>query len=119
MPVRGQYTSTTPMRKLASLALYAVPKKGTILQVLHVPFNLVFLLMQVQMAVDVRFAQDTLRGDSVTEIRMKFIKRIEENVPAGDEWSVYLRDTSIFDLRDLQIYKLEWKPSTFDELNCI
>ncbi|KAA0710452.1 Trafficking protein particle complex subunit 3 [Triplophysa tibetana] len=42
-------------------------------------------LEMVQMAVDVRFAQDTLRGDSVTEIRMKFIKRIEENVPAGDE----------------------------------
>lgn len=41
---------------------------------------------QVQMAVDVRFAQDTLRGDNVTEIRMKFIKRIEENLPAGDEW---------------------------------
>lgn len=38
------------------------------------------------MAVDVKFAQDTLRGDSVTEIRMKFIKRIEENLPAGDEW---------------------------------
>lgn len=38
------------------------------------------------MAVDVRFVQDTLRGDNVTEIRMKFIKRIEENLPAGDEW---------------------------------
>uniref|UniRef100_A0A3Q3VK54 Trafficking protein particle complex subunit n=1 Tax=Mola mola TaxID=94237 RepID=A0A3Q3VK54_MOLML len=28
---------------------------------------------------------DTLRGDNVTEIRLKFIKRIEENIPAGDE----------------------------------
>lgn len=42
--------------------------------------------IQVQMAVDVKFVQDTLRGDNVTEIRMKFIKRIEENLPAGDEW---------------------------------
>uniref|UniRef100_A0AAQ5YSP9 Trafficking protein particle complex subunit n=1 Tax=Amphiprion ocellaris TaxID=80972 RepID=A0AAQ5YSP9_AMPOC len=42
-------------------------------------------LEMVQMAVDVKFVQDTLRGDNVTEIRMKFIKRIEENVPAGDE----------------------------------
>uniref|UniRef100_A0A8C8DM27 Trafficking protein particle complex subunit n=1 Tax=Oryzias sinensis TaxID=183150 RepID=A0A8C8DM27_9TELE len=42
-------------------------------------------LEMVQMAVDVKFAQDTLRGDGVTEIRMKFIKRIEENLPAGDE----------------------------------
>ncbi|KAG2460508.1 TPPC3 protein, partial [Polypterus senegalus] len=32
-------------------------------------------LEMVQMAVDVKFAQDTLRGDNVTEIRMKFIKR--------------------------------------------
>lgn len=46
-------------------------------------FSCVF--SQVQMAVDVRFVQDTLRGDNVTEIRMKFIKRIEENLPAGDE----------------------------------
>ncbi|KAG7245120.1 hypothetical protein INR49_023686 [Caranx melampygus] len=39
------------------------------------------------MAVDVRFVQDTLRGDNVTEIRMKFIKRIEENLPAGDDYN--------------------------------
>uniref|UniRef100_A0A3Q3EY45 Trafficking protein particle complex subunit 3 n=1 Tax=Labrus bergylta TaxID=56723 RepID=A0A3Q3EY45_9LABR len=42
-------------------------------------------LEMVQMAVDVKFSQDTLRGDNVTEIRMKFIKRIEENLPAGDD----------------------------------
>ncbi|XP_077404743.1 trafficking protein particle complex subunit 3 [Vanacampus margaritifer] len=42
-------------------------------------------LEMVQMAVDVKFLQDTLKGDLVTEIRMKFIKRIEENLPAGDE----------------------------------
>lgn len=42
------------------------------------------------MAVDVKFVQDTLRGDNVTEIRMKFIKRIEENLPAGDEWCASL-----------------------------
>lgn len=49
---------------------------------------------QVQMAVDVRFAQDTLRGDNVTEIRMKFIKRIEENLPAGDEWGRWCKKCS-------------------------
>lgn len=57
------------------------------------------------MAVDVRFAQDTLRGDNVTEIRMKFIKRIEENLPAGDEW-----DWETFDLRDF--FMLDWEPKT-------
>ncbi|XP_038655077.1 trafficking protein particle complex subunit 3 isoform X1 [Scyliorhinus canicula] len=42
-------------------------------------------LEMVQMAIDVKFVQDTLKGDNVTEIRMKFIKRIEENLPAGEE----------------------------------
>lgn len=51
----------------------------------HRNITFVVYLLQVQMAVDVRFVQDTLRGDNVTEIRMKFIKRIEENLPAGDE----------------------------------
>lgn len=37
------------------------------------------------MAVDVKFVQDTLKGDSVTEIRMKLIRRIEDNLPAGEE----------------------------------
>lgn len=41
--------------------------------------------LQVQMAVDVKFVQDTLKGDGVTEIRMKFIRRIEDNLPAGEE----------------------------------
>lgn len=51
----------------------------------HRSIKCLLCLFQVQMAVDVRFVQDTLRGDNVTEIRMKFIKRIEENLPAGDE----------------------------------
>ncbi|XP_025071388.1 trafficking protein particle complex subunit 3 isoform X1 [Alligator sinensis] len=42
-------------------------------------------LEMVQMAVDVKFVQDTLKGDSVTEIRMKFIRRIEDNLPVGEE----------------------------------
>ncbi|XP_071623803.1 trafficking protein particle complex subunit 3 isoform X2 [Heliangelus exortis] len=42
-------------------------------------------LEMVQMAVDVKFVQDTLKGDSVTEIRMKFLRRIEDNLPAGEE----------------------------------
>ncbi|XP_032828488.1 trafficking protein particle complex subunit 3 [Petromyzon marinus] len=42
-------------------------------------------LEMVQMAVDVRFVQDSLKGDGSTEIRLKFLKRIEENIPAGEE----------------------------------
>lgn len=40
---------------------------------------------QVQMAVEAKFVQDTLKGDGVTEIRMRFIRRIEDNLPAGEE----------------------------------
>lgn len=39
----------------------------------------------VQMAVEAKFVQDTLKGDGVTEIRMRFIRRIEDNLPAGEE----------------------------------
>lgn len=42
-------------------------------------------LESVQMAVDVRFVQDILKGDNQTEIRVKFIKRLEDALPAGEE----------------------------------
>lgn len=40
---------------------------------------------QVQMDVDVRIVQDQLKGDSITEIRLKFIKRLEDALPAGED----------------------------------
>ncbi|XP_074653788.1 trafficking protein particle complex subunit 3-like [Tubulanus polymorphus] len=42
-------------------------------------------LEMVQMDVDVRFVQDQLKGDNITEIRLKFIKRLEDAVPAGED----------------------------------
>nr|KAF6384014.1 trafficking protein particle complex 3 [Pipistrellus kuhlii] len=42
-------------------------------------------LEMVQMAVEAKFVQDTLKGDGVTEIRMRFIRRIEDNLPVGEE----------------------------------
>ena len=44
-----------------------------------------YTVPQVQMAVEAKFVQDTLKGDGVTEIRMRFIRRIEDNLPAGEE----------------------------------
>ena len=38
------------------------------------------------MDVNVRFVQDILKGDNQTEIKVKFIKRLEDAVPAGEEW---------------------------------
>ncbi|XP_071819747.1 trafficking protein particle complex subunit 3-like [Apostichopus japonicus] len=42
-------------------------------------------LESVQMAVDVKFVHDILKGDDQTEIRVKFIKRLEDALPAGEE----------------------------------
>ena len=43
------------------------------------------VLIQVQLEVEVTFIQDTLKGDDTSEIRVKFIKKLEDAVPAGDD----------------------------------
>uniref|UniRef100_A0A4X2K1L3 Trafficking protein particle complex 3 n=1 Tax=Vombatus ursinus TaxID=29139 RepID=A0A4X2K1L3_VOMUR len=42
-------------------------------------------LEMVQLAVGVKFIQDILKGDEVTEIRMRFIRWIEDNLPAREK----------------------------------
>lgn len=32
-----------------------------------------------------RFVQDQLKGDDATEIRVRFIRKLEDAVPAGDD----------------------------------
>lgn len=39
----------------------------------------------VQMDVSCWFVQDMLKGDSVNELRVKFIKRLEDAIPAGED----------------------------------
>lgn len=39
----------------------------------------------IQMEVAVWFVQDQLKGDNVTEIRVKFVRRLEDAVPAGED----------------------------------
>lgn len=42
-------------------------------------------LEMVQMDVSVRFVQDQLKGDNVTEIKVKFVRRLEDALPAGED----------------------------------
>lgn len=42
-------------------------------------------LEMVQLDVSVWFVQDQLKGDSITEVRLKFIRRLEDAVPAGED----------------------------------
>lgn len=42
-------------------------------------------LEMVQLEVQCSFVQDQLKGDHVTEIRVKFIQRLEDAVPAGED----------------------------------
>ncbi|CAH8864213.1 unnamed protein product [Trichobilharzia szidati] len=41
-------------------------------------------LHNVQLDVESRFVQDQLRGDQINEIRVKFIRRLEEVIPGDD-----------------------------------
>lgn len=42
-------------------------------------------LEMVQMEVAVWFVQDQLKGDNITELRLKFIKRLEDAIPVGED----------------------------------
>ncbi|ODQ81142.1 hypothetical protein BABINDRAFT_174927 [Babjeviella inositovora NRRL Y-12698] len=42
-------------------------------------------LQMVQLEVDVAFVKDVLRGDDATEIRLKLIKVLRDEVPAGED----------------------------------
>jgi len=42
-------------------------------------------LEMVQLEVECRFVQDQLKGDNVTELRVKFLKKLEDALPVGED----------------------------------
>ena len=42
-------------------------------------------MLQVQLEVKTWFISDQLKGDSTTEMRVKFIRKLEDAVPAGED----------------------------------
>jgi len=46
-------------------------------------FFLIYL--KVQLEVECRFVQDQLKGDNATELRIKFLKKLEDALPIGED----------------------------------
>ena len=46
-------------------------------------FHLIYL--KVQLEVECRFVQDQLKGDPATELKVKFLKKLEDALPAGED----------------------------------
>ena len=42
-------------------------------------------LEMVQLEINARFVQDQLKGDNTTEMRIKFVRKLEDAVPVGED----------------------------------
>ena len=53
-----------------------------------IPFSNNFFWLfffKIQLEVECRFVQDQLKGDNATELRIKFLKKLEDALPVGEE----------------------------------
>lgn len=66
------------LRKTAGLRILCVC-------IVFVCVHMCVLCFQVQLDVSVSFAQDQLKGDNITELRVKFLRRLDDAKPAGED----------------------------------
>ncbi len=45
----------------------------------------IWYLLKVQLEVECRFVQDQLKGDQSTELKVKFLKKLEDALPVGED----------------------------------
>lgn len=48
-------------------------------------FCFILIYLKVQLEVECRFVQDQLKGDNATELRIKFVKKLEDALPIGED----------------------------------
>lgn len=75
-----------PLAEFVELPLASDPKIGKELWYSQILCGVLRgALQMVQLDVDVMFLKDVLRGDDKTEIRLKLIKVLKDEVPAGED----------------------------------
>lgn len=45
----------------------------------------IWYFLKVQLEVECRFVQDQLKGDLSTELKVKFLKKLEDALPVGED----------------------------------
>ena len=66
---------------------YGVHLKWFVVSIILFAFYYSFISidLKVQLEVECRFVQDQLKGDNTTELRVKFLKKLVDALPVGED----------------------------------